>query len=539
MTHLRSGQGRRALLGDAIEAFRRLPPEDYAHFLAAVELELGAAIPLALVDGTPPAPAQRLLAAVPATEAPAPAAAPAPGVPVARRDGKPANAISIAATEGLVIALLADGTPRTTQEIRRNLVSSQVDPDRLNMAVYQLRQGGTVRSEGNGKTRKHQLTAAGLRTHAKGAPATPRESAPRAKKPRRADNDNEDHRAASRNAEQIYSSAIAGHELLTPEEEITLAQRLEEVEVSLWRRVLAGDLGEHVRTKLAGLEPPLDGSDPAAARAADLDREIIAELRCSGCDPGCGGCEDPDFAALDREATRIRERFVACNLRMVTAVMRRYGYHHGTTLTMGDIIQEGNLGLIYAIPRFDYRRGLRFATFATWWIRSFVVRARANLGSDVRVPVHIQELASRVRRARKVLTAELGREPTRIEIAAYLKVSVKSMRTLESDWLKHRSSMPMSDSTAEEGEPLYTFVSPNPLPDHDLIEREEHTKLVRALATLPPYLANILRKRFGLGCDEHTLAMVGDELELSRERIRQLERVGLKQLRSAMLGWVG
>lgn len=153
--------------------------------------------------------------------------------------------------------------------------------------------------------------------------------------------------------------------------------------MAIWDRLLAGPLASEARRRLLELDPPIAVTRAGEARAADLDRQVASRVIADGRDR----LPEVDRAALrslEVEADRVRERFATCNLRMVPSTIRRHGYHRSTGLAMGDLIQEGNIGLLKAIPRFDYRRGFRFSTFATWWIRHYLVRARQNLGADVR-----------------------------------------------------------------------------------------------------------------------------------------------------------
>ena len=527
MRHLRAGQDQLARIGDAVAAFRRLAPEDYGPFLATIEAALGGGAGELIAGATP------LLLAGPAEE---PRSAPA-------RDGG-------GTLRDAVLALLADGRERSTVEIRRELQASRpVKAGTLNTEIFTLRKMGRLRSEGQGRGRKHTLARGSASRPA--ASAGKRETTTRA--PRRKRDDDEDHpggESSSRGvrqrtglrkgpvltAEQIYSTAIGGHHLLTAAEELELARRLEDAEISLWAQLLGGPLGDEARLRLLELEPPVEPTSPRQARDADLDRVIAARVIATAeTDPTL----KDDVAALrviTTEADRIRERFVTCNLRLVPSTIHRHGYHFTTQLAMGDLIQEGNFGLLKAVSRFDYRRGLRFSTFATWWIRHYLVRARQNLGTEVRVPVHLHDLANKARRAKKQLRAKLGREPDQSELARELKVSLKSIKTLEGAWLKHRESLPVADSVAEEGTtPLY-LTSDAALADEVLSRHQEDDQLVAKLARMPPQLVQIVRRRFGLGgAEPETLIQIADSMNLSRERIRQLEKKALSILRQTFI----
>ena len=541
MRHLRAGQDQLARIGDAVAAFRRLAPEDYGPFLATIEAALGEGAGELIAGATP------LLLAGPSEE--------------------PRSAArSVRASDGggtlrdAVLALLADGRERSTVEIRRELQASRpVKAGTLNTEIFTLRKMGRLRSEGQGRGRKHTLARGSAATARPAASAGKRETTTRG--PRRKRDDDEDHPGGERrvepgrevgalsepkvrrvrqgpvlSAEQIYSTAIGAHHLLSAAEELELARRLEDAEISLWARLLGGPLGDEARLRLLELEPPVDPASARQARDADLDRVIATRvIATAGRNPALK-VEVAALRVITTEADRIRERFVTCNLRLVPSTIHRHGYHFTTQLAMGDLIQEGNFGLLKAVSRFDYRRGLRFSTFATWWIRHYLVRARQNLGTEVRVPVHLHDLGNKARRAKKQLRAKLGREPDQSELARELKVSVKSIKTLEGTWLKHRESLPVSDSATEEGTtPLY-LTSDAALADEVLSRHQEDDQLAAKLARMPPNLVQIVRRRFGLdGAEPETLLQIADSMNLSRERIRQLEKKALSILRQTLI----
>lgn len=486
-------------------AFRRLAPEDLGYFLATIEADLGGT-PLELDVGSAP----RLL----------------PG----SADTPVAGSLREA-----VLSLLADGRPRSTMQIRQELEATrQVNRASLNTEIFTLRKMGLVHSEGQGRGRRHTRAAKAAASVPATSAGKAREIKPRTRKKR---DDEDDHPARTRgagpDAEKIYAAAIGDHHLLTADEEWELAQRLEDVEIAIWQRLLDGSLGGAARELLSVQDPPVIPADAKQARAADLDRLIANRVIADAANHA------PDEVALLRplvaEADRIRERFISCNLRMVPATIRRHGYHLTTSLSMSDLIQEGNFGLIKAVSRFDHRRGLRFSTFATWWIRHYLVRARQNLGAEVRVPVHLHDLASKAQRARTALRQKLGREPDQSELARTLNVSRRSLQTLESAWLKHRESLPAFDSVGEDGS-TPSYLASDEVPASEILSRQqEDGRLAAAVARIPAPLAQIVRRRFGLDGDEpETLIQIGDSMQLSRERIRQLEKKALTVLRQAL-----
>ena len=436
---------------------------------------------------------------------------------------------------------------------------------------------GLLRSKGKGRGRKHTFARASTAPSRSAAAKGKRDPATRS--PRRKRDDDEDRPAPARassaigdrrafelgreaeagskldgrgasgesssraggrqgpvlSAEQLYAAAISGHHLLTAAEELALARRLEEVEITLWERLLDGPLGGEARRRLLALEQPIEPSSAREARAADLDR-LIASRVIAGDEPAGLTRERAALRAIAAEADRIRDRLVTCNLRLVPSTIRRHNYHRTTSLAMGDLIQEGNFGLLKATPRFDYRRGLRFSTFATWWIRHYLGRARQNFGAEVRVPVHMQELASKVRGAAISLRRELGRDPDQSEIASVLKVPKKTLQTLEGDWLKYREALPVFDSVGEDGSIPSYLASDAALADEILSRHQENDQLAAMIAHLPPLLIQIVRRRFGLGgIEPETLIQIGESMKLSRERIRQLEKKALSILRQAFI----
>ena len=523
MRHLRAGQDRRARIGEAVEAFRRLAPEDYGHFLATIEGDLGDGVH-ELAGAAP-----QLLLTGPAEEA----------ATIAPRGGTLREA---------VLALLTDGRARSTQEIRSDLEQSRpVKRATLNTEIFTLRKNGLLRSEGKGRGRKHSLAKGAAPAPARAPSSGKRETTTRAARRKRDDDEDHPARALPRDeasevrreprqsAERIYGAAIGTHHLLSAAEEQDLARRLEEVELALWVRLLDGPLAGEARQRLLELDDPVEPTSAHEARMADLDRLVATRVIAGAAGRSELAEERAALLAIAAEADRIRDRFISCNLRLVPSTIRRHGYHLTTNLAMSDLIQEGNFGLLKAVSRFDHRRGLRFSTFATWWIRHYLVRARQNLGAEVRVPVHLHDLASKVTRARAKLRAELGRAPDQAELARDLGVSKKSLATLESAWLKHREAIPSFDSVGEDGSMPAYLTSDAALADEVLSRHQEDAQITAAVAKMSPLLAQIVRRRFGLDGDEpETLLQIGERMNLSRERIRQLEKKALSILRRAI-----
>ncbi|HEY6172821.1 MAG TPA: sigma-70 family RNA polymerase sigma factor [Kofleriaceae bacterium] len=239
--------------------------------------------------------------------------------------------------------------------------------------------------------------------------------------------------------------------------------------------------------------------------------------------------------AANLAAADARNAFVKANLRLVVSIARRF--NHGR-MALADLIQEGNLGLMKAVERYDYRRGFRFSTYASWWIRHAISRALADKGREVRLPVHMIDAQHRLTKARRQLTGQLGRQPTSEELAAATDMPVDKIEKMRS-WLLEQSisiDKPVGDDEGRVlGEVLEDPDREEVSPTGDL-EWEALTAEVRdLLRELRPIEADILRQRFGLGTEQElTLKEIGDKYNLSRERIRQLQEQALAKMRRAL-----
>jgi RNA polymerase sigma factor (sigma-70 family) len=282
---------------------------------------------------------------------------------------------------------------------------------------------------------------------------------------------------------RLYLDEIGQHQLLTREDEVRLSQAYE-----------------------AGLEAQLGL------------RELAA-----------GDPRRPALTATARAGEQARRTMVESNLRLVVSIARRFS---GTGLPLVDLVQEGNLGLLRAVEKFDWRKGFKFSTYATWWIRQAITRGAADRGARaIRLPVHVDERVGRLRRSQTRLRAELGRDPSDAELAAELDMSIEQVARLKDSAHAIASlDSPVGDDGAELKDLLEDerAVDPGELAAETL-GREA---LGKVLGALPERERQVLVLRFGLDSGSPlTLEQVGAVMECSRERVRQLERGALEALR--------
>jgi RNA polymerase sigma factor (sigma-70 family) len=299
------------------------------------------------------------------------------------------------------------------------------------------------------------------------------------------DLDDTDERGISTDLVRAYLNGIGRTKLLSAAQEVELAKRVE-----------------------AGLF-----AEEKLACAQDLDDELRADL-----------------ATIAAEGRTAKDHLLEANLRLVVSIAKRYT---GRGMAFLDLIQEGNLGLIRAVEKFDYTRGYKFSTYATWWIRQAITRAMADQARTIRIPVHMVEQVNRMVRARRDLSTTLGREPTVAEVAAAMGVGELTVLELIS---YDREPVSLDQAVGEDGESaLRDFVAgsdPRQEPADTVSQGQLRSEVEIVLATLSQREQEVIRLRFGLDDGrQRTLDEVGREFGLSRERIRQIEKVTLLKLR--------
>ncbi|MCR5229725.1 MAG: sigma-70 family RNA polymerase sigma factor [Solobacterium sp.] len=264
-------------------------------------------------------------------------------------------------------------------------------------------------------------------------------------------------------------------------------------------------------------------------RSSDSVKVYLAEI---GSIPLLGAEEEREIARRIRDENdpAARDILISANLRLVVSIAKKY-LKRG--LSFQDLIQEGNMGLMRAVDKFDYTKGFRFSTYATWWIQQSMIRAIADQSRDIRLPVHMGEQINKVKRAEKKLVQELGRNPTSREIAADLQNGFTAERVEEIQKLAQDPVSLESPAGEEETSTLGDFIEDKTTMDPQTYAKQEFLKdeMKKILSSLNEREQMILKMRFGLeGERPKTLEEVGKECHVTRERIRQIETKALRKL---------
>jgi len=264
----------------------------------------------------------------------------------------------------------------------------------------------------------------------------------------------------------------------------------------------------------------------ALAKAIEKGEEAEQKLQQNGHDPE----EKAELEEQIQKGHEARRHLTKANTRLVVSIAKKY---RGLGMPFLDLIQAGNLGLIKAVDKFDYTRGHKFGTYATWWIRQSITRSLSQQGRTIRIPVHLTDRIRKVYKTSQRLEQQLGRRPTPEEIAA----EMSDLDPDETRWLLRVSRRPLSleKPVDEEGDSEFGhFIEDESVPSPDTQTEEQllSEDLQKMLTSLKPREARVLRLRFGLeGNRSHTLKEVGNKLGVTRERIRQIERRALRKLR--------
>jgi RNA polymerase primary sigma factor len=300
---------------------------------------------------------------------------------------------------------------------------------------------------------------------------------------------------------RLYLQEIGRIRLLRADEEIELARKIADL-LELER--IRDRLGERLECD------PQDFEQNLELWAKEVDQPL------------------PKFRRRLYEGRRAKEKMVQSNLRLVVSIAKKY-MNRG--LSFQDLIQEGSLGLIRAAEKFDHEKGYKFSTYATWWIRQAITRAIADQSRTIRLPVHLYETISRIKKTTKLLSQEMGRKPTEEEIATRMEMTIEKLR-----FIAKSAQLPISLETPigkEEDSRLGDFIeSDGETPEDQVSKNLLREDLESVLGTLSPRERDVLRLRYGLDDGRmKTLEEIGQIFNVTRERIRQIEAKALRKLR--------
>jgi RNA polymerase primary sigma factor len=277
---------------------------------------------------------------------------------------------------------------------------------------------------------------------------------------------------------------------------------------------------------------PLLNNEEEISLAQRIEKARKAERKLSTLNGRTPKAEKEALQALIDDGQAARDHLIQANTRLVVSIAKKY---LGRGVPFLDLIQEGNLGLMKAVKKYDYRRGFRFSTYATWWIRQTITRSIADQGRTIRVPVHMIDRIRQLYKSARRLEQQLGRPPKVEELSEEMDIDVHKVQwMLQVSWLPLSLESPIGD---DEDSELGMFVEDDttPPPSQTTYQKLLSEKIEEVLASLTPREARILRLRFGLeNGRSYTLEEVGEKFGLTRERIRQIEGKALRRLRHPM-----
>ena len=258
---------------------------------------------------------------------------------------------------------------------------------------------------------------------------------------------------------------------------------------------------------------------------------IVAQVKLNSSDGDLSFTERRKLQRTAKDGEKAKDHMVRANLRLVVSVARRYDRKE---LQLADLIQEGNIGLMHAADKYDYEKGFKFSTYATWWIRQSMTRALADQGRNIRIPGHMMEVVNRVQRAERDLTAELGRMPTPEEVALRSSLTVEKLLDIMQLAIPTTSlDAPVGYNTDDltVGDTIANTDENDPISSTERSQLREAVE--RTLKDLPEREQEIVAMRFGIGHFDriYTLEEVADKMKVTRERVRQIEQKTLARLR--------
>ena len=343
--------------------------------------------------------------------------------------------------------------------------------------------------------------------------------------------------------ESIYFRSFGERTLLTREQEVALAKRIDvsnrAILIALKEVTTVGAAMRKTDALREALHELHQVRGLSGLSATALDRAEVALLGVLQAARGPGQVAEQRVKRLSRCRRQIREARVAfeCakdemvrfNLRLVVDIAKHY---NGRGLGLLDLVQEGNIGLMKATERFQYRKGFKFSTYATWWIRQGITRALADQSRTIRLPVHLTEASNKIQRTTRRLVQKLGRQPRLEELSQALHQSpAKIQETVQPFQEPVSLDNPVGDGDTQLGDLIADGEAL--LPDSYTNRIEQVREIDRILSTLTPREQTVMRMRFGIGQDEpFTLEQVGQQLSVTRERIRQIEAKALKKLKA-------